>query len=346
MPLTQTSIPHAFAAVTTVTGQQWDDNFNALAATMNSPLQPANYLLDTGTANAYSVAFGTGIVPTYTAGLMIQMLVLHTNTAGSTINVNGLGVKNILRQSGAALSAADLLVNGMAYLQYDGTQFQLLNPGAGTAISYLSGMTTIASATTPDIFAVTVAATVQYTGTATCTGFVAAPAAGAQRKLICTGACLFTAGANLFIEGINSGNTITLGVNAIVDVVAITTTQFKITYSLTGTFTATGAGFAVSPTTTVSCTVTNGICTLTIPVATLTGTSNSAIFSITGVTAAILPATSKAFPVIWVTDNGVNVVGSATINSTTFSIYTAYSAAFTAGGTKVLITSIFTYSLN
>ena len=239
MPLTQTTIPTAFAAATTATGAQLDANFNSLAAAMNSPLQPANYLLDTGTADNYAVAFGTGIVPTYTAGLMIQMMVLHSNSGASTIDVNSLGAKNILRQSGATLSASDLVAGGVAYLQYDGTQFQLLNPGAGASISYLSGMTAVNSATTPDIFAITVAATVQYNGTATCTGFVAAPAAGAQRKLYCTGACLFTAGANLIIEGIPSGTTITLAAGAICDVVAVTTTQFKMTYSLSGTFTAT-----------------------------------------------------------------------------------------------------------
>jgi hypothetical protein len=347
MPLTQTSIPNAFAAVTTVTGQQWDDNFNALAATMNSPLQPANYLLDTGTANAYLVAFGTGIVPTYTAGLMIQMMVLHSNSGASTVNVNGLGVKNILRQSGAVLSPSDMLANGVAYLQYDGVQFQLLNPGAGTAISYLSGISTVASATTPDIFNVVNAGTISYTGTATCTGFVAAPAAGAQRKLICTGSCLFTAGANMLIEGVKSGVTITLGANATVDVVAITTTQFKLTYSVSGTFVATGTGFTVNPTTTARFSVVNGICHLNFQYTALSGTSNSTAFTITGLPGCVSPATLKVFPAISVIDNGTAVVsGLSSILGNIITLSTGIGGAgFTAAGGKGLTTTDFTYSV-
>ena len=233
MPMTQTSIPHAFAAATTVTGQQWDDNFNALAATMNSPMQPANYLVDTGVANAYVVAFGAGIVPTYTAGLMIQMLVLHSNTGASTVNVNALGAKNILL-GGSALANGAMTAGTIVALQYDGTQFQLASSyQATTAVTAanatnVNGYTaSIASATTPDIWTGT-GNIVQYTGTATATGFAAAPSVGSQRKLICTGACLFTSSANLIIEGMASGTTITLAANSVVNVLAITTTQFLI----------------------------------------------------------------------------------------------------------------------
>ena len=43
--------------------------------------------------------------------------------------------------------------------------------------------TTVASATTPDIFATTVGNYIDYTGTVTATGFVAAPQAGVWRHL-------------------------------------------------------------------------------------------------------------------------------------------------------------------
>lgn len=149
----------------------------------------------------------------------------------------------------------------------------------------LDAKTTVASATTPDIFATTVGSLVDYTGTATCTGFVAAPQAGVKRTLICADACKFTAGANLLIEGIQSGHTITLAANAKVEVVAITTTQFKMTYSVSGSFTATGTGFATPPTATWYYTVINGIVSLTIK--TISGTSNSVNFTVTGIPAQI-----------------------------------------------------------
>ena len=134
MPLGQITIPHAFVAVTTVTGQQFDDNFNALATAIDSPFLSSNYLVDTGSANTYTVAFGTGIVPSYTAGLQVQMLVSNTNTIASTLNVNGLGVKNILLL-GSALTAGAMVAGTIVLLQYDGTQFQLLNASTTTSVN-------------------------------------------------------------------------------------------------------------------------------------------------------------------------------------------------------------------
>lgn len=92
--------------------------------------------------------------------------------------------------------------------------------------SGLSGNTTIASATTPDIFATTTTHTITYTGTATCTGFVAAPAAGAWRVLNCSAAAVFTAGANMIIPGVGSGSNFTAAANTMILVTALTTTQF------------------------------------------------------------------------------------------------------------------------
>lgn len=91
------------------------------------------------------------------------------------------------------------------------------------------GKTTVASATTPDIFAATVGNFIDYTGTTTCTGFTAAVSAGSHRVLYCAGAAVFTAGANLLIDGVASGSNLTCVAGDILDVVANTTTQFKIT---------------------------------------------------------------------------------------------------------------------
>jgi hypothetical protein len=92
----------------------------------------------------------------------------------------------------------------------------------------LSGFATVASATTPDIFATTVSGRINYTGTTTCTGFVAAPAAGVMRVLICGGAAVFTAGANMLIDGVSSGSNLTCAANDIVEVIAVSTTQFRL----------------------------------------------------------------------------------------------------------------------
>ncbi|MDE2099298.1 MAG: hypothetical protein KGL39_18740 [Patescibacteria group bacterium] len=84
--------------------------------------------------------------------------------------------------------------------------------------------TTVPSALAPDIFAVTVGNTVDYTGVVTCTGFAAAPQAGPQRLLVCASTPAFVASANLLIDGVPSGQTYTAKVNEKILAVAITTT--------------------------------------------------------------------------------------------------------------------------
>lgn len=84
---------------------------------------------------------------------------------------------------------------------------------------------TVASATTPDIWSA-LGNVINYTGTATCTGFPAAPQAGSSRLLICSGAAVFTASANMLINGVNSGSSYTASANDQIYVYALTTTQF------------------------------------------------------------------------------------------------------------------------
>jgi hypothetical protein len=83
-------------------------------------------LVDSGAANAYVVAFPTGAAPSaYTAGLSVVMKVSNANTGSSTINVNGLGTKNITNTDLTALVSNQLQANSLVYMMYDGTQFQL-----------------------------------------------------------------------------------------------------------------------------------------------------------------------------------------------------------------------------
>lgn len=90
---------------------------------------------------------------------------------------------------------------------------------------------TVAShATTADIWSA-LGNQIDWTGTATTTAFPVAPQAGAERELICAGACSFTAGANMLIEGYASGNTLQCSANDIINVRAITTTQFQLTFT-------------------------------------------------------------------------------------------------------------------
>ena len=88
------------------------------------------YSADTGSVNAY-VATLSPAPTSYHTGMPIEVNISHTNTSAScTINVNGLGTKNIKLSNGSNLNIGDLLSNMVAHLIYDGTVFQLLNPAS------------------------------------------------------------------------------------------------------------------------------------------------------------------------------------------------------------------------
>ena len=89
--------------------------------------QSYTYHADTGTANTYVVTL-TPAVTSLVAGLRLSTLIGHTNTGASTLNVNGLGATVITTTAIAALSAGQIAAGMIADLEYDGTQFQLLNP--------------------------------------------------------------------------------------------------------------------------------------------------------------------------------------------------------------------------
>lgn len=97
-----------------------------------------------------------------------------------------------------------------------------------TAGAINTARATVASAaTTADIWAAN-GNQIDWTGTTTCTGFPAAPQAGVSRTLICADAAPFTAGANMLIDGVSSGSTVTCAANDKMIVEAVTTTQFRL----------------------------------------------------------------------------------------------------------------------
>jgi len=87
---------------------------------------------------------------------------------------------------------------------------------------------TVAShATTAAIWAAT-GNQINFTGTAAVTDFPDAPQAGAERVLICAGACSFTASADMKIDGLPVGGVLSCSADDIVTVRAISTTQFRL----------------------------------------------------------------------------------------------------------------------
>ncbi|NLS00171.1 hypothetical protein HGP17_25380 [Rhizobium sp. P38BS-XIX] len=81
-----------------------------------------NYVVGGGTANALTGTL-TPAPSAYTAGMRVNLKVATANTGAATLNLNGLGIKNIVASDGSALAAGDLI--GIVSLVYDGASFVL-----------------------------------------------------------------------------------------------------------------------------------------------------------------------------------------------------------------------------
>lgn len=85
-------------------------------------------LADTGTSNAYKVAFSSK-PSALTTGMVVTFKAKSENTAGtSTLAVNGEAnlTKNLVDQDGNPLAAKAILANQLVTAVYDGTQFRLI----------------------------------------------------------------------------------------------------------------------------------------------------------------------------------------------------------------------------
>lgn len=102
-----------------------DANFTRVNTVVNSWNTYANYVADTGAANAYVVTCPANITATLAAGLRVQFKATNANTGASTLNVNATGVKNILNIDGSNLLAGQIPANGIVDVLFDGTQYQL-----------------------------------------------------------------------------------------------------------------------------------------------------------------------------------------------------------------------------
>ena len=82
-----------------------------------------------------SIALTLSPIPTsYTPGMIVNFKTVATNTGAVTVNLNGLGVKPLLKNVTDTLIGGDMVANQMASIIYDGTNFQfLVAPFARTA---------------------------------------------------------------------------------------------------------------------------------------------------------------------------------------------------------------------
>ena len=111
---------------------------------------------DSGSADAYAIALAPAITA-YVAGQEFTFKAGATSTGASTLNVNGVGVKNIKKKNDQAIAAGDIEANAIIKVVYDGTSFQMLSQTAtaGMTSFTLTGDSgsnqTIADSNTMDI---------------------------------------------------------------------------------------------------------------------------------------------------------------------------------------------------
>jgi hypothetical protein len=86
-----------------------------------------NALLGSVTGTNAIAAVATPAITAYAAGATYSFIAANTNTAATTISIDGLPVKSITKNGSATLTAGDIQAGKLTWIEYDGTTFQLLN---------------------------------------------------------------------------------------------------------------------------------------------------------------------------------------------------------------------------
>lgn len=115
-----------------------DTLFTDATATVNGTLVVSAWLndVDRNTYNILASVVGTNTITAtgplpmlaYQRGIRLWFTPVNNNTGATTLNVNGLGAKNVTKFGTQPLVAGDLVSGVAALIFYDGVQFQVINP--------------------------------------------------------------------------------------------------------------------------------------------------------------------------------------------------------------------------
>lgn len=135
-----------------------------------------------GSANAYTLTTGLSLAA-YVSGQSFLIKASFTNSGAATLNVDGLGAKSLVKGASTALASGDITSGAIYRVAYNGTNFCVLNAGAGSyqpldatltalaALSWSSGSPvlqftaadTVSLTLTPSVTTVTTASTTSTT---------------------------------------------------------------------------------------------------------------------------------------------------------------------------------------
>ncbi|MDP2206394.1 MAG: hypothetical protein Q8K65_08815 [Alphaproteobacteria bacterium] len=92
-----------------------------------SALRLCAFATDTGTANACAVS-PLPAPPQHQSGQMVVLIPAHDVTGATTLALGDLDIRDVVREDGSALQAADMRAGRIYVLIYDGTNFVVTNP--------------------------------------------------------------------------------------------------------------------------------------------------------------------------------------------------------------------------
>lgn len=157
-----------------------------------------NAIASGGTGTALTLTYSPAATA-YVTGQTYAFIANVANTGAVTLNINGLGAKNITKKGTVALAANDIVISQVVEVQYDGTQMQVISPLASAldasggnftgALNFAQGAD-VASAGTTNLCTAT-GNYVHVTGTVTITSFGTCQA-GTWRIVRFTGALTLT----------------------------------------------------------------------------------------------------------------------------------------------------------
>ena len=86
-----------------------------------------NSLLGSVTGTNAIAAVATPSLTAYAAGATYAFIAANSNTAAATLSIDGLPATSITKNGSATLTAGDVQIGKLTWVQYDGTTFQLIN---------------------------------------------------------------------------------------------------------------------------------------------------------------------------------------------------------------------------
>lgn len=111
--------------------------FFLIALAVSGQVNLGIYPLATASGTDTYTATVTPSFGSYTTGQRFNIKFTNANTGAATININSKGAKSIVKSGSTALSSGDISAGQLLFIQYDGTNMQIVGGGSGSGISGL-----------------------------------------------------------------------------------------------------------------------------------------------------------------------------------------------------------------